>query len=392
MQFFMSNKIRIGLIGGGEGSFIGSIHYRAAILDGYFELVCGAFSRDPEKSSRAGERYHVAHERAYPSWEKMFETEASLPADKKMEAIMITTPNNLHHPQVMMALDKGFHVICDKPVTISLSQAEDIEQKVKETGLIFMLTHTYTGYPMVREARHLVAKGTLGTLRKLVVEYPQGWLSTPLENSGSKQAEWRSDPKHNGPGGCLGDIGVHAHNLAEFITGLTIDELCADITSFVPGRKLDDDASVLLRFKGGAKGILYSSQISAGEENNIKIRIYGEKGGLEWQQQDPNTLLLKMLDQPAQVLRAGTKHAYLSEEARWNLRLPGGHPEGFLEAFANLYRNVAYDINSIKQGVKPEPAFINYPTIKDGVSGMRFIEKAIESAHSNQKWIKFLSE
>ncbi len=388
----MTKKIRIGLIGGGEGAFIGSIHYRAAIMDGYFELVCGAFSSDPAKSSRAGERYHVAPERAYPSWEKMFETEASLPASQRMEAIMITTPNNLHHPQVMMALDKGFHVICDKPVTISLSQAEEIEQKVKETGLIFMLTHTYTGYPMVREARHLVANGTLGTIRKLVVEYPQGWLSAPMENSGNKQAEWRADPTYNGPGGCLGDIGVHAHNLVEFITGLTIEELCADITSFVPGRILDDDASVLLRFKGGAKGILYSSQISAGEENNVKIRVYGEKGGLEWQQQDPNTLLLKMLNQPAQILREGTNYAYLSDEARWNLRLPGGHPEGFLEAFANLYRNVAYDINSHKQGVKPDPAFIHYPTIKDGVSGMRFIEKAIESAHSDQKWIKFMSE
>ncbi len=385
----MEKKIRTGLIGGGEGSFIGSIHYRAAMLDGYYELVCGAFSSIPEKSKRAGERYHVAPERAYSSWEKMFETEAAMPEDMRMEAVMITTPNHLHHPQAMAALDKGFHVICDKPATISLAQAEELEKKVGETGLVFVLTHTYTGYPMVKEAKHLIASGKLGTLRKLVVEYPQGWLSTPLERSDNKQAAWRSKPEYNGPGGCLGDIGVHAENLTEYITGLQIEALCADITSFVPGRRLDDDASVLLRFKGGAKGILYASQISAGEENNVRIRVYGEKGGLEWEQHEPNTLLLKMLDQPVQILRAGVNHAYLSKRTLWNLRVPGGHPEGYLEAFANLYRNAAYDINSRKQGTEPEPGFIEYPGIADGVRGMRFIEKVIESARSEQKWLPF---
>lgn len=385
----MTKKIKAGLIGGGEGSFIGAVHYRAAMLDGYFELVCGAFSSDPEKAKRSAPFYHVPQEKAYTSWQEMLEKEAALPANQRMEVVMITTPNNLHYPQAMMALDLGFHIICDKPVTISHEEAIALEKKVKETGLVFALTHTYTGYPMVMEAREIVESGKLGKIRKLVVEYPQGWLSTPLEKEGQKQASWRSDPKFNGPGGCLGDIGVHAENLAETITGLQIDELCADITTFVPGRQLDDDASVLLRFKGGAKGVLYASQISAGEENDITIRVYGEKGGVEWHQHEPNTLLLKMLNQPVQILRAGANHAYLSEKALWNLRTPGGHPEGYIEAFANIYRNAAYDINHKKDPSIKKPAFIKYPTISDGVRGMRFIEKVIASASASEKWTKF---
>ena len=385
----MAKKIKAGLIGGGEGAFIGAIHYRAAMLDGYYELVCGAFSSDAQKSKRSAGFYHVPDNRAYGSWEEMFEKEAARPAGERMEAVMITTPNHLHFPQAMKALDMGYHIICDKPVTISQDEALQLEKKVKETGLVFALTHTYTGYPMVKEAREIVASGKLGKVRKLVVEYPQGWLSTPLEQEGNKQASWRSDPKFNGPGGCLGDIGVHAENLAEYITGLEIDELCADITSFVPGRQLDDDASVLLRFKGGAKGVLYASQISAGEENDINIRVYGEKGGLEWHQQEPNTLLLKMLDQPVQILRAGANYGNLSEVALWNCRTPGGHPEGYIEAFANIYRNAAYAINRYKDPGAEHPEFIIYPTISDGVRGMRFIEKTIESARSDVKWLKF---
>ncbi len=385
----MAKKIKAGLIGGGEGAFIGAIHYRAAMLDGYYELVCGAFSSDPQKSKRSAGFYHVPDNRAYGSWEEMFEKEAARPADERMEAVMITTPNHLHFPQAMKALDMGYHIICDKPVTISQDEALQLEKKVKETGLVFALTHTYTGYPMVKEAREIVASGKLGKIRKLVVEYPQGWLSTPLEQEGNKQASWRSDPRYNGPGGCLGDIGVHAENLAEYITGLEIDELCADITSFVPGRQLDDDASVLLRFKGGAKGVLYASQISAGEENDINIRVYGEKGGLEWHQQEPNTLLLKMLDQPVQILRAGANYGNLSQVALWNCRTPGGHPEGYIEAFANIYRNAAYAINLHKDPGAGHPEFIIYPTISDGVRGMRFIEKTIESARSDVKWLKF---
>jgi predicted dehydrogenase len=385
----MTKKIKLGMIGGGEGSFIGAIHYKAAMLDGYYELVCGAFSSDAEKAVRSAAYYHVPAERAYKSWQQMFETEAALPADQRMEAVLIATPNHLHHPQAVMAVEKGFHVICDKPVTISLEQALDLEQKVLQSKLIFALTHTYTGYPMVKEARHMAASGKLGKIRKLVVEYPQGWLTTPLEKEGHKQASWRLDPRFSGPGGCLGDIGVHAENLAEYITGLSIEELCADITSFVPGRTLDDDASVLLRFNGGAKGILYASQISAGEENNLTIRVYGENGGLEWQHSDPNTLLLKMLDQPVQILRAGAGNSYLAEKTRWNLRTPGGHPEGYIEAFANIYRNAAYHINKHKNPDLDTPDFIEYPTISDGVRGMRFIEKVIQSSQSDIKWIRF---
>lgn len=385
----MTEKIKAGLIGGGEGAFIGAVHYRAAMLDGYYHLVCGAFSSNPEKSKRSAGYYHVNEKNAYSSWEKMFETEAQKPVDERMEVVMITTPNHLHFPQAMMALEKGFHVICDKPATISLEQAIQLEEKVKETGKVFALTHTYTGYPMVKEARNIVESGKLGKLRKLVVAYPQGWLSTPVEQTGQKQASWRAKPEFNGPGGCLGDIGVHADNLAGYITGLEIKELCADITSFVPGRELDDDASVLLRFEGGAKGVLYASQISAGEENNIRIFVYGEKGGIEWHQHEPNTLLLKMLGQPVQILRAGINHEDLSEKARWNLRVPGGHPEGYIEAFANIYRNAAYDINKQKYPDFKIPSFIEYPTIEDGVRGMQFIEKVIESAQSTTKWLPF---
>lgn len=380
------NKIRVGLIGGGEGSFIGSIHYRAALMDGCYELVCGAFSSDAQKCREAGERYHVSPERAYSSWEDMFDKENGLPADNRMEAVIIATPNHLHHPQAMAALEKGFHVICDKPVAVSLAQALEMERKVGDTGLLFALTYTYTGYAMIKEARHIVSEGRLGKIRKVVVEYPQGWLSEPVEHTGNKQAGWRLDPEFSGPGGCLGDIGVHAQNLAEYVSGLEITEIYAEITSFVSGRVLDDDVSVLLRFENGAKGLMYASQISAGEENNLKVKVYGEKGGQEWQQHEPNTLLLRMSDQPVQILRAGVNYSYLSERTRWNLRLPGGHPEGYIEALANIYRNVAADINSRKTNTRPYPEFIEYPSISDGVRGMLFIEKTLESAQ-REKWV-----
>ncbi len=385
----MAKKIRIGLIGGGEGSFIGGIHYRAAMLDGYYELVCGAFSSDPEKSKRSAGVYHVDPQRAYPGWKEMFEKEAAMPEDKRMQAVIIATPNYLHYPQAIRALENGIHVICDKPMTISLEEAEALAGKVKETGLVFALTHTYTGYAMVKEARQIIKSGKIGNIRKIVVEYPQGWLSTPVEETDNKQAGWRSNPEFNGPGGCLGDIGVHAANLAEYISGLTIESLCADINSFVSGRELDDDANVLLRLRGGARAILYASQISAGEENPLKIRVYGEKGGIEWQQHEPSTLMLRMLDQPAQVLRAGQNYEYLSDIARWNLRLPAGHPEGFIEAFANIYRNAATDILRYMGTEAEGTEFAEYPTVYDGVKGMQFIEKVIESAQSSNKWIPF---
>jgi len=382
-------KIKVGLIGGGEGSFIGAIHYRAAMLDGYYELVCGAFSSDPEKSRKAAPKYHIEEGRAYPSWQAMLTKEAQRHANDRMEAVIITSPNNLHYPQAMMALDMGFHVICDKPVTISLDQAIDLQKKIKETGLIFALTHTYTGYPMVMEARELVLSGKIGKIRKVVAEYPQGWLSTSLEKDGQKQAAWRTDPAISGPGGCLGDIGVHAFNLIEYTTGLELDELSADITTFVQGRLLDDDVSVLLRFNGGAKGILHSSQVLAGEENDLNIRIYGEIGGIEWHHKEPNTLLLKMLGQPVQILRAGGNYSNLSASAIWNCRTPGGHPEGYLEAFANLYRNAAYDIMQHKDKNFNKPPFIKYPSIAEGVRGMRFIERVIESSKGQAKWLRY---
>ncbi|MFW6043508.1 MAG: Gfo/Idh/MocA family protein [Marinilabiliaceae bacterium] len=385
----MSQKIRAGLIGGGEGSFIGRIHYNAAMLDGYYELVCGAFSSDAEKSARSAETYHIPPDRAYGSWQEMLKKEAARPENERMEVVMITTPNHLHHPQIMAALDKGFHVICDKPVAISLKQALEIEEKIGETGLIFVLTHTYTGYPLIKEAGELVRSGKLGKIRKVVADYPQGWLATPIEQEGQKQASWRTNPEFSGPAGCLGDIGIHAENLVEQITGLEIDALCADITSFVPGRQLDDDVSVLIRYKGGAKGVLMASQVSTGEENDMTIRIYGEKGGIEWHHTDPNALLLKMHEEPAQIIRGGANYDYLSEKARWNTRVPGGHPEGYIEAFANIYKNAAFDINKHKDKDFPVPDFIDYPTIRHGVEGMKFIEKVIESARSEEKWMKF---
>ena len=385
----MLPKIKAGLIGGGEGSFIGRIHYNAAMLDGYYELVCGAFSSDAEKSAGSAQTYHVPAERGYGSWQEMLEKEAARPETERMEVVMITTPNHLHHPQILAALDKGFHVICDKPVAISLKQALEIEEKIRETGQIFVLTHTYAGYPLIKEAREIVASGKLGKIRKVVADYPQGWLATPIEQEGQKQASWRTNPEFSGPGGCLGDIGIHAENLVEQITGLEIEALCADITSFIPGRQLDDDVSVLLRYKGGAKGVLMASQVSTGEENDMTIRIYGEKGGIEWHHAAPNTLRLKMHEEPVQMIRAGVNYTYLSEKARWNTRVPGGHPEGYIEAFANIYKNAAFDINKQKDNTLSIPDFIDYPTIVDGVKGMKFIEKVIESARSDEKWIKF---
>ncbi len=382
----MSKKIKMGLVGGGPGSFIGPVHFRAAIMDGEIELVCGAFDADPEKSKASAEIYNISPDRAYDTWQEMLDKEGSMPEEDRIDLVSITTPNHLHYPVSKAALKKGFHVVCEKPVTISLDEAVKLAGEVEESGLLFALTHTYTGYPMVKEAKQLVSANKLGEIRKVVVEYPQGWLSTPVEKT---KAVWRLDPAYNGPGGCMGDIGVHAENLAEYITGLQISELCADINSFVPGRTLDDDASVLLRFEGGARGVLWATQIAAGEENNFTIRVYGEKGGIEWRQHDPNTLLLKMLDQPVQILRAGSNYSNLSEITRWNLRLPGGHPEGYIEAFANIYKNMAYAIKQRKKNLPVDPAYLDFPTVHDGVRGMRFIEKVIESAGSPDKWIKF---
>jgi predicted dehydrogenase len=384
----MSRKIRYGMIGGGRGAFIGAVHRIAANIDGQIELVAGAFSSDPAKSKASGADLFLDPARCYGSFQEMIAGEAKLPADERIDFVAIVTPNHVHFPAAKAALEGGFHVLSDKPATFDLAEAKELAKIVKKTGLLYGLTHNYTGYPLVKEARDLIAAGKLGKIRKVVVEYPQGWLATRLEESGQKQAAWRTDPKRSGAAGCIGDIGTHAENLAEYITGLQISELAADITAFVKGRKLDDDGNVLLRFKGGAKGVLHSSQISVGEENNLNIRVYGEKGGLEWHQREPNTMLLKWLDQPMQVYR--TANGYLGKAALAAGRTPPAHPEGYLEAFANIYKNFAGAIRARlekKKLAKDDPAN-DYPKIEDGVRGMAFIEAVVASSKKNAAWTK----
>ena len=384
----MSRKIRYGMIGGGRGAFIGAVHRIAANMDGQIELVAGAFSADPAKSKASGADLFLDPKRVHGSFQEMLAAESARPASDRIDFVAIVTPNHVHFPAAKAALEAGFHVLSDKPATFNLAEAKELATIVKKTGLLYGLTHNYTGYPLVKEARALVAAGKLGKIRKVVVEYPQGWLATRLEATGQKQAGWRTDPKRSGAAGCIGDIGTHAENLAEYITGLQISELAADITAFVKGRKLDDDGNVLLRFKGGAKGILHASQISVGEENNLNIRVYGEKGGLEWHQREPNTLLLKWLDQPMQVYR--TANGYLSPAALAAGRTPPAHPEGYLEAFANIYRNFAGAIRARlekRKLAKNDPAG-DYPKIEDGVRGMAFIEAVVASSKANAVWTK----
>ena len=384
----MARKIRMGMVGGGRGAFIGAVHRIAANMDGQVELVCGAFSSDPQRSKDSGADFYLPPERCYGSFEEMIAAEAKLPADRRMDFLSIVTPNHMHFPPAALALKHGFHVLSDKPATLNLAEAKKLAGLVKKSGLLYGLTHNYTGYPLVKEARDLVAAGKLGKIRKVVVEYPQGWLATRLEASGQKQAAWRTDPKRSGAAGCIGDIGTHAENLAEYITGLKIKELAADITAFVPGRALDDDGNILLRFTNGAKGVLHASQISVGEENNLNIRVYGEKGGLEWHQNEPNTLLLKWLDQPMQVYR--TANGYLGKNAAAATRTPPSHPEGYLEAFANIYRNFANAVRARLDGtkVKEDDVANDYPKIEDGVRGMAFIEAVVKSSKANAKWTK----
>lgn len=375
------------MVGGGIGAFIGGVHRMAAALDGEIELVCGAFSSDPEKSKSSGAALGLPPERCYGTFREMIGREKRLRPDKRMQIVSIVTPNHVHFPPAKMALENGFHVICDKPLAFNLKEAVVLEKLVEKTGLLFALTHNYTGYPMVKQARQMIRHGELGKIRKIVVEYPQGWLSTDIESSGQKQASWRTDPKRSGIAGAMGDIGTHAENLAEYVTGLKITELCADISIFVPGRQLDDDGNVLLHFEKGAKGILHASQICAGEENNLNIRVYGEKGGLEWRQMEPNTLVVKWLDKPTQYYRTGVGELY--SEARAHTRIPAGHPEGYLEAFANIYRNFALCVSARLEGKNPDPLYTDFPTVHDGVRGMRFIERVIASGKSKQKWVGF---
>ncbi len=382
-----NRKIRMGMVGGGRGAFIGAVHRMAAAIDGEIELVCGAFSSNPKKSKLSGQDLYLPADRVYGSYEEMIKKEKELPLGERMDFVSIVTPNHLHFGPAKMALENGFHVVCDKPVCFNLKEAKTLQKIVKKTGLIFALTHNYTGYPMVKQARMMVAKGKIGEIRKLVVAYPQGWLSTKLEDSDQKQAAWRTDPKRSGIAGAMGDIGTHAENLAEYISGLQIKKICADLSALVPGRQLDDDGNVLLEFNNGAKGILYASQISAGEENNLNIKIYGTKAGLEWYQMEPNSLIVKWLDKPMEIMRTGVGKLY--PEAQEHTRIPAGHPEGYLEAFGNIYRNFAKCVRARLNGKKPKAIYTDFPGIEDGVRGMLFIEKVVASGKSKQKWTKF---
>ena len=386
----MNRKLRMGMVGGGKDAFIGAIHRIAANMDGLTELVCGALSINPEIAKDSGKMLFLPQNRTYLTFEEMMEKESMLPETERMDFVTIVTPNFAQFAPAMLALEKGFHVVIEKPITFSLDEARQLKKRVDESGKILLLTHTYSGYPMVKQARAMVKNMVLGKIRKIYVEYPQGWLSKLSEREGNAQAAWRTDPGKSGKSGCMGDIGTHAAHLAEYISGLKITKLCADLNIVVEGRNLDDDGSVLLKFDNGASGVLIASQVAAGEENSLKIRLYGEKGGLEWNQQEPNTLLLKWLDQPAQILRAGSNYTgILSSFATHNCRTPGGHPEGFLEAFGNLYRNFALTLSAKIDGTEPSAEALDFPSVDDGVRGMAFIDSVVKSSRSSEKWTNF---
>jgi len=378
----MKRKLRMGMVGGGLDAFIGAVHRKAASLDGSIELVCGAFSSSAEKSRATGESLGIHPHRTYGSYTEMFRKEKNLPGDMRMDFVSIVTPNHVHFAPAKLALQNGFHVVLDKPMTLNLAEAKKLYTIANKSKLLLALTHTYTGYPMVMEARNLVATGKLGEIRKIYVEYTQGWLATSLEKSGHKQADWRTDPKRSGAGGAIGDIGTHAANLAEYITGSRITSVCAQLNKVVKGRKLDDDAAMLLSFDNGASGVLIATQVAAGEENNLVIRVYGELGGLEWHQEEPNTLIVKWPDRPKETYRTGFD--YVSSDARKNTRVPSGHPEGYLEAFANIYVNFAKAIWAHKPG--KVPTALEFPSVAEGVRGMAFIEAAVKSSRAKQKW------
>ncbi len=380
----MSRKLRMGMIGGGTGSFIGDVHRKASSIDGMIELVCGAFSSSAEKSIASGKALFLSEERCYGSFEDMILKEKERPQNERMDFVAIVTPNHMHFPPAKMALENGFHVVCDKPMTLNLEEAIELEKIVAKSGKLFALTHNYTGYPLVKQAKAMVAHGDLGKIRKIQVQYLQGWLSTAVEKTGQKQASWRVDPKKSGIGGALGDIGTHAENLVEYITGLKIEELAADLGRFGDGRVLDDDGNLLLRMENGAKGTMSISQIALGEENNLGIKVYGEKGSLEWYQENPNQLITRWLEQPVKIFTPNGNDLY--DEALNVSRIPAGHPEGYLEAFATIYKNFATHLMAIlyeKTIEKPD-----YPTAKDGVRGMQFIYAAVESDKNNSIWVK----
>jgi len=383
-------KLRMGMIGGGKDAFIGAIHRYALNMDGLIELSCGALSINPEIAKDSGKSLFLPEDRIYLTYDEMISKESKLPADKKIDFVTIVTPNFAHFAPAMMALENGFNVVIEKPITFTLDEAKQLKKKVDETGLLLCLTHTYSGYPMVKQAKHMVQSGALGKIRKIYVEYPQGWLSKLTEREGNAQAAWRTDPKKSGKSGCMGDIGTHAAHLSEYISGQKITKLCAALNIVVQGRALDDDGAVLLQYDGGATGVLMASQIAAGEENALKIRLYGEKGGVEWAQQEPNTLLVKWLDQPLQVLRAGGNYGdRLSSFAVQNCRTPGGHPEGYLEAFGNIYKNFALSLMHKLDGKEPTKEMLDFPRVEEGIRGMAFIENVVKSNGSDKKWTDY---
>jgi predicted dehydrogenase len=385
----MARKLKAGMVGGGRDAFIGGVHRMAMRLDGKIDLVAGAFSSDAEKSKLSGEDLLLDPSRVYPDYRTMVERELTLPVGERIDFVSIVTPNRTHVPVAKVFLENGFNVVCDKPLAFNLAEALDLQRIVGKTGKVFALTHNYTGYPMVKEARELVRRGDLGDLLKVVVEYPQGWLINPIDAEGKKQAAWRTNPEQAGASSCVGDIGTHAENLTRYITGLEIDEICAEFTTFVKGRRLEDDANMLVRFKGGAKGVLYASQISVGEENSLSIRVYGTKASLEWRQEDPNDLIVKYGEAPRRTYRRG--NSYLSGVAQRFSRIPAGHPEGFIEGFANIYLEAARAIEAEVNG-QPIPADCDFPTVRDGVEGMLFIATAVKSAKGGAVWARMSND
>jgi predicted dehydrogenase len=386
----MNRKLKMGMVGGGQDAFIGAIHRLAANMDGLIEITCGALSINPVTAIASGKALFLAESRTYLTYEEMFKAEAALPVNERMDFVTIVTPNFAHFAPAMMALDYGFNVVIEKPITFSLEEAKLLKQKVEETGLILCLTHTYSGYPMVKQAKAMVREGKLGKIRKVWVEYPQGWLSKLSEREGNTQAAWRTDPTKAGKSSVMGDIGTHAAHLAEYITGAKITDVCAELNTLVEGRAMDDDGAVMLKFDNGAKGVLMASQVAAGEENALRIRVYGEKGGIEWLQHDPNTLIIRWLDEPAQILRAGSNYSHLSSFATHNCRTPGGHPEGYLEAFANIYRNFALTLSCKLDGTEPTAEMLDFPSVDDGLRGMAFIDNVVTSSQSDKKWTPYI--
>ncbi len=375
-------KLRYGMVGGGRDAFIGAVHRKVMALDGMYELVAGALSSNPEKAILSGQDLGLA--RNYGTWQEMLTSELALPADQRIDVVSIVTPNHVHYPVAKAFAAAGIHVICDKPLVHTSEQAEDLIKTVQESGVIFAVTYNYTGYPMVKQAREMVRSGQLGQIRKVIVEYNQGWLATKLEESGQKQADWRTDPARSGAAGCIGDIGSHAENLMATVTGLELESICADLTTFVEGRQLDDDGNLLMRFQGGAKGVMIASQIQIGGENDVRLRVFGTQGGIEWHQENPNYLEYNPLGAPRQILTRGSD--YLCAAAQKASRIPAGHPEAFLEAFANVYVGAAEAIHAKLENRALSALEGDYPTLEDGARGVKFIERTVQSANSNQKW------